>query len=357
MSVSPTVSVVVPAYNAQATLDETLTSIFAQTMSDLEVLVVEDGSKDGTWELLQQWQIAEPQRLHALQHPGGVNCGVAASRNLALDRAQGKFIAFIDADDAWLPHKLEKQLQAFEDLPENVGVVFADSWYVRLCAGQDWEAGEKWLHPRSGELSFRFHGQATSSAEQLLFEPHGEFHNWVMSPTPLVRSSLFASGLRFVGPPRLNTQFEDYLMWLMLSLRCEFVAIQEPLAYYRIHDTQFISRYVRQARCLHYLKATRELLDILQQECQDEIARRGWRQRIDRRFAEVAGALLSRYRPAASATIGQVPWVDVLPLLRFAQQHGMLMPVLEALVTRVQGSLRHRLTANRLSNLWRRIFS
>ena len=357
MSVSPTVSVVVPAYNAQATLDETLTSIFAQTMSDLEVLVVDDGSKDGTWELLQQWQIAEPQRLHALQHPGGVNCGVAASRNLALDRAQGKFIAFIDADDAWLPHKLEKQLQAFEDLPAHVGVVFSNAWFARVEPGLNWSVADQWLPEYAQELAKLFSGEVGSSLELLLFEPRNDFQNWVMSPTPLVRASHFREGLRFIGPPRLSTQFEDYLMWLSLALRCEFAALQEPLAYYRVHHSQFVSRYVRKVRCLEYLRNTREVLQLLVENSSPLVDRLNLQERIDRKFGEVMVRFVRSYRPSQTMTVRSVSMSDVMPLLQLALEYRVAYLVLASLVRRWLDATSYRLLHANRPAVWIRLLA
>lgn len=349
------VSVVVPAYNAEHTLSETLASVLDQTVRDIEVLVVDDGSSDGTWALARTWQARYPGKVRALQHEQGTNRGVAASRNLAIDKASGRFVAFLDADDAWMPHKLELQLAAFAKQPAHVGVVFCDAWNVRRQLNQGWADGERWLHPRSGELARRFNGEPGSSIEHLLFEPAGEFHNWVMSPTPLVRKECFADGLRFVGPPRLNTQFEDYLMWLCLALRCEFVALPEPLAYYRVHETQFVSRYVRQARCLNYLTATRELLDVLQNDCAAEVSRRGLRHRIDARFAAVGAALVSSFTPSGNSTIRAVAPGDAIPLLLLANRHAMLSPMLGALLRRVAGASSHYLRSNRVVHKVRRL--
>lgn len=329
-------------------MGQTLASVLTQTVADLEVLVVDDGSSDGTLHEAARWQRHDSARVRVLGHPGGSNRGVAASRNLALDHARGEFIAFVDADDAWLPHKLERQLQTFVAAPEQVGVVFTDAWNVRIHPSDDWSVGDKWLNPRSAGLSSRFHGEPGSSAEQLLFAPDKEFHNWVMSPTPLVRARYFNEGLRFIGPPRLNTQFEDYLMWLMLAFRCEFLALQEPLAYYRIHESQFVSRYCREARCLHYLEATRELLDILKEECAYEIARRGWQRRIDERFSEVSLALLRHYSPPGHVTIRSVPMADYAPLLRLGLRHGNLLLSCLALSVRLGHAARHRLLSNRV---------
>jgi len=123
MSDEPTVSVVIPAYNAERYIGETLESVLAQTYRDFEVVVVDDGSTDGTREIVRGY--GEPVRL--VEQP---NSGPAAARNRGVREARGEFIAFIDADDLWLPEKLALQVPLFDD--EEVGLV---SCRVQLVDG------------------------------------------------------------------------------------------------------------------------------------------------------------------------------------------------------------------------------
>ena len=101
------VSVVMPAYNAAATLQASMDSVFAQSHADVELLVIDDRSKDATWELIQDAAAREP-RLVPIRQPQ--NGGVAAARNAGLEAATGTHIAFLDSDDRWLPDKLALQL-------------------------------------------------------------------------------------------------------------------------------------------------------------------------------------------------------------------------------------------------------
>jgi glycosyltransferase involved in cell wall biosynthesis len=348
---APKVSVVVPAYNAQSTLDAALSSVLEQTMPDLEVIVVDDGSRDDTWALMQRWHELDPERVRVLQHPSALNRGVAATRNLALECARGEYIAFLDADDAWVPHKLEVQLQAFKDLPMHVGVVFSNAWLVREMAGQQWPEGQRWLPPMADEMSALFSGAAGSSIEQLLLQPPTEFRNCVMSPTPMVRASHFRHGLRFIGPPRLNTQFEDYLMWLMLALRCEFFAIAEPLAYYRVHAAQFVSKYVRTARCLQYLKNNAEVLAVLSEEDGHLLRGLGLTEKIHRKFGISMVQLLKRFQPSETMTIRTIDASDVLPLIQMSRRYEVLVSVMTALTLRSASVAKYRvLNANRVAH-------
>ena len=107
----PHVTVAIPAFNAGRTIGAALQSVFAQTYRDYEVIVVDDGSTDDTAAQVAEWG----DRLAYVSQP---NRGPAGARNEALARARGTFIAFLDADDVWLPRKLERQVAYFARFPE-----------------------------------------------------------------------------------------------------------------------------------------------------------------------------------------------------------------------------------------------
>lgn len=118
---APLVSVVIPTYNAAGLLLQTLHSVFAQTFSDMEIIVVNDGSPDGT--AAQLAQLSDP-RLRVISQK---NAGVGAARNRGLDEARGEFVAFLDHDDLWLPEKIATQIAFFRSHPQcaAVGVPWA----------------------------------------------------------------------------------------------------------------------------------------------------------------------------------------------------------------------------------------
>jgi glycosyltransferase involved in cell wall biosynthesis len=119
----PLVSVIVPAYNAASTVQDTLRSVLAQTCARIEVIVVDDGSTDDTATAVAQ--IAhQDARVRLEQRP---QCGVAAARNYAIRCASGEFIAPMDADDLWHPTKLERQLERFKGGEPDLGLVY--SWF------------------------------------------------------------------------------------------------------------------------------------------------------------------------------------------------------------------------------------
>ena len=108
----PSISIIIPAYNAERTILETIKSVQNQTYSDFELIVINDGSKDGTLELVNSIQ---DERLKVFSYKNG---GVCVARNYGFSHATGEFISFIDADDLWTPEKLEAQLDALKQQPE-----------------------------------------------------------------------------------------------------------------------------------------------------------------------------------------------------------------------------------------------
>ena len=103
------VSVVIPAFNAERFLPDAVASVAAQTHAPAEVLIVDDGSTDGTRRVANRLAVQYPT-VRVLEHPDGANHGLPATRNVGIRAARGRFVAFLDADDEWLPRKLERQL-------------------------------------------------------------------------------------------------------------------------------------------------------------------------------------------------------------------------------------------------------
>ena len=141
---TPRVSVIIPAYNAERHLERAVDSVLAQTLDAYEILIVDDGSRDRTLDVARTCAARRPDRVRVLQHPGGINRGVAAARNLAAWEARGEFLAFLDADDAWLPEKLRLQT-AFMDAHPGFGLSITLSTIVREGAGHRFIPGAEVL--------------------------------------------------------------------------------------------------------------------------------------------------------------------------------------------------------------------
>jgi glycosyltransferase involved in cell wall biosynthesis len=126
----PLVSIIVPAYNAEAFLRATLESVFGQTYTALDVIVVDDGSTDGTRDIVTAFQALQPG-LRLISKPNG---GVASARNAGLRAARGDYVAFLDADDLWHPEKIATQMAALRP-GGGEGYVAAFSLHLRIDKG------------------------------------------------------------------------------------------------------------------------------------------------------------------------------------------------------------------------------
>ena len=194
----PTISVVIPAYNAVRFLPRCLASVFAQTRPPDEVIVVDDGSTDNTA------AVAEQLGAKVVRRPNG---GIAAARNTGIRSATGGWIALLDADDLWLPQKLERQAAAIR--PDTVLVYTAvrhfDDHGIRFsgCA----------VHP--------------SIARQLL-----RYSNPICPSTVLLeRQATLAAGGFFEGA----STCEDWALWVRLLPFGAFAAVDEPLIDYYVY--------------------------------------------------------------------------------------------------------------------------
>ncbi|MFM7270650.1 MAG: glycosyltransferase [Actinomycetes bacterium] len=220
----PRLSVIIPAYNAEAYLRETVDSALAQTHPDLEVIVVDDGSTDGTRAILD----AYGDRIVAVTQPNG---GPAAARNHGLRLATGEYIGLLDADDLWAPTRAERCLALLEADPGLTGVL-TDSWRF---ADDPAAATECIYRDRRG-------GVFPARDEQLAASARG---NFLTASVFVRREVVFALG----GFDPAIFGAEDYDLWCRILLAGgAFALIEEPLSWYRVVEGSVSSNRSRQWR-------------------------------------------------------------------------------------------------------------
>lgn len=202
---SPVVTVIIPAYNSAPTLQRAIDSALAQEGCRLEIIVIDDGSTDETPALLATYGKA----LRVFRQE---NAGVSAARNAGIESATGTFIAFLDADDEWLPGKLAKQLCVLQREPD-VDVVYCGAIFIKKDDGRPLPIKPVYLQ---GDLLPRL--------------AHG---NFIMTSSVLVRAAcLTASNLMFARHLKVG---EDYVLWLRLATsRRGFAAVQESLVRFAV---------------------------------------------------------------------------------------------------------------------------
>lgn len=213
----PMISVVIPCYNAERWIGATLRSVLAQDWPKLEIIVVDDGSSDRSAELVR----TQFPDITLLQQK---NSGVAAARNLGIANAKGDWIAFVDADDIWLPGKLHAQWLALSLHPGERMAYTA--WHVWPCANPEPEA-----------TLLRDLGQHSTDTS-LWDGPTGWIYPdlledcCVWTSTVLMHRSLLEQIGTFDEQLRIG---EDYDLWLRASQATQIVRIPKPLALYRMH--------------------------------------------------------------------------------------------------------------------------
>jgi glycosyltransferase involved in cell wall biosynthesis len=120
------VSIIIIFLNEQRFIGEAIESVIAQTYDHWELFLVDDGSIDNSTEIAQGYAREYPKRIRYLEHPGHQNRGMSRSRNLGIQGARGEFLAFLDADDVWLPRKLARQLAILDEQPD-AGMVYGST--------------------------------------------------------------------------------------------------------------------------------------------------------------------------------------------------------------------------------------
>jgi glycosyltransferase involved in cell wall biosynthesis len=223
------VSVVIPVYNTARFLAETVESVLAQTYTIWELILVDDGSTDGSAAIALEYAARYPGRVHYLEHPGHSNMGMCTSRNLGIQRSQGEYVALLDSDDVWLPHKLREQVALMEAHPE-AGLVFGryECWYDWAGAGQQTGSNYVPLLVPGGRI------YAPSTLLKLSF-PLGAANPPSMSDVMMRRSAMIqVEGLEeeFDSHPL----YEDQAFLAKIYLNVPVIVAEACWDRYRMHD-------------------------------------------------------------------------------------------------------------------------
>jgi glycosyltransferase involved in cell wall biosynthesis len=201
----PKVSIITAAYNHVQFIRQSVESVLNQTYKDFEHIVVDDGSTDGTAEILKTFG----NRIKYIRQE---NRGTHAALNTGIREASGQYIAILDSDDAWLPHKLERQVSAFEQFPET-GLVYSQAYII----DSEGKKEERVLgEPLDPECAF----------ETLLR------YNPIPALTAVIKRDCIN---KLGGFSETFTALSDWELWIRISTGWPIVFIPEPLAFYRDH--------------------------------------------------------------------------------------------------------------------------
>lgn len=203
----PRVSVVIPVYNAVATLPETLGPVFHQTFREFEIVVVDDGSTDSSRSVLARYG----ERVRILEKNNERK--PASTRNLRVRAARGEYIAFLDADDCWLPEKLELQVAVLDQSP-GVGLVYTADATI------DAQGRELSVNPCPPGARGRIYELLT-------------VHNVMAGSSGMVRRKAIEE---VGGFDESLTSIENWDLWIRIAKRWAVEFVDRPLTLYRVHD-------------------------------------------------------------------------------------------------------------------------
>lgn len=226
------VSIIMPAYNAEKFIQDAINSVFAQTYNYWELIIIDDGSQDKTRHIIEQ-SCQYDSRVNAIYN--NKNLGVIQSRNLGIKRAKGQYIAFLDADDLWLPQKLAIQIPCMQQ---------------NHCA----ITHTNYLHiSESGQLKSKVTAPSSISYQDLLKTNH------LGCLTVVYDQSIL--GKQFFEE---NSLSEDYLLWLKI-LKQGFTSkgLNQPLAKYRIVENSRSSNKINSFKNQWLIYRKREQIPLM----------------------------------------------------------------------------------------------
>ncbi|AFY54116.1 putative glycosyltransferase [Rivularia sp. PCC 7116] len=211
------ISVIIPVFNGEVTIGETINSILNQTFRDIEIIIINDGSTDDTLATIKE---ISDSRIKIFSYP---NAGLSASRNRGISQAKGEYISFIDADDLWTTDKLELQWKALQENPQ---AAIAYSWTDYI------DESSQFL--KSGRR-IKANGDVFSKLLVINFLENGS--------NPLIhRKALEKVG----GFDESLAAAEDIDMWLRLAANYEFVCVEKPQILYRTSTSSMSANLRRQ---------------------------------------------------------------------------------------------------------------
>ncbi len=224
----PLVSVIIPAFNSARYLQDAVRSVFDQSYSDVECIVIDDGSTDNTEEVLNELSIVYPTLRAAYK----TNGGLSSARNMGLQMCSGSYISFLDADDVLLPGKLERQVTVLNSHPD-VGIVYGDY----LVVTEDLRAFAAF----TAEMPRRLDPIDALS-----------YRNWIATQASLIRRTVIDKVGMF--DERLAAA-EDWDYWIRCARVAQMFYLAGAVVLYRQHGTQMHREYPRMRQaCIQVAK-------------------------------------------------------------------------------------------------------
>ncbi|NLH39962.1 MAG: glycosyltransferase [Elusimicrobia bacterium] len=235
---SPLVTVCIPVYNHKKYIAEAITSIINQRYSNIELIIINDGSQDESDSVIRNYINDCQNRFIRFEYRNRLNKGLAYTLNECLEWAKGEYFTGSASDDIMLPNKVEVLVKALQDNPEN-GIVFGDAIFIDEFSNNCFvDKNHNITNSSRGFcrfLDFYIYTRKINYKDRRIFGSYESLirGNYLPAMSYLVKTSL----LRKVGGWRNDNSIEDWEMWLKLSKRDKFLFLDLPVAKYRVHSS------------------------------------------------------------------------------------------------------------------------
>ncbi len=299
------VSVIIPTYNRKDYLKEALDSVLRQSFKDFEIIVIDDGSNDGTSELIQE------EYGSSIRYYWQENQGESAARNRGLEIAQGEYIAFLDSDDRWLKEKLTKQVIYLNENPIP-GMVFSQAWIIdktgKRIKSDPWgiELNNDGIELESLVFNNKISGPSSTLIRRSVIDKVGEFD----------------SNIRYG---------EDWDLWLRIAKLYDIAFIEEPLIEVRRHRNSqcyYPSSDINKIRLADHLSIIEKATFTWSDSSTERLKERAFAHKYSQAFlAEAAVGNYQSSKEILQSAVGLAPEVlhDTNNFGRFVVNHGGLI--------------------------------
>lgn len=267
----PKVSVIIPAFNVEKFIQQSIESVLIQTEQDLEIILVNDGSTDSTLQIAEALAANDP-RLHIISQPNSGKPSVA--RNVGLTKAEGEYICFLDGDDLYKLDKVEKEIAVLDKYPE-IDVVFHD---MDVVSAEGEKQGETYLN------AVNFQELAKPYFEQIennIFWVSKTFYNFMSIKITAIHTSSVMIRRRRLDQeeywfPEDMLIGEDIDLWFRMVKGRRVMFIDEPLSAYRQHDDNITKNNEKMLRgsIIAYSRNFNRAVDVLSAEEKNQYKRR-----------------------------------------------------------------------------------
>ncbi len=220
------ISIITASYNYENYIKETIESVLNQTYQNWELIIVDDGSKDNSVNVIKSY-CEKDSRIKLFQHEGGINKGLAETIKLGVSKANGEWIAFLESDDKFMPECLEEKIKVAEKNPE-IGFIFSD---LETFGEVNTKIDKNYLYEA---MKQKYKKTCIDMSIDLLKQ------NWISTFSIVMLKKSLLDNCNYDTPIQA---FLDRWIWIQVSQKTKFYYLDKKLTMWRIHSKSFLNNF------------------------------------------------------------------------------------------------------------------